>query len=79
MNPGYAALSVIAMILVYLGLKRTRAGERDLSAVLKGVLFQLTRQLQVRIQKGEAEVDMNSWRPSSVAISRHSLQESFYI
>ncbi|MCB9367354.1 MAG: amino acid permease [Calditrichaeota bacterium] len=74
MNAGYAALAAIAMVLIYVGLKRTRAGERDLSAVLKGVLFQLTRQLQVTIQKGEAEVDMNSWRPSFIAISRHSLK-----
>lgn len=74
MSPGYATLAVLAMILIYLGLKRSRQGERDLTAVMKGVLFQMTRQLQVAIQKKSAAVDMNNWRPSFIAISRHSLE-----
>jgi amino acid transporter len=73
MQPVYATLAVVAMGVIYAGLKRTHRGERDLSAVIKGVLFQLTRQLQVHIQKRRAFLDMTNWRPSIVAISRHSL------
>lgn len=73
MNTFYAALAVITMCLIYYGLKRSRAGERDLTAVLKGVLFQMTRQLQLLIQKKQAQVDMTNWRPSFIAISKHSL------
>lgn len=73
MSAFYAALAVVSMGLVYVWVKRGRRGERDLAMVVKGVLFQMTRQLQVLIQKKQAKVDMSNWRPSFIAISRNSL------
>lgn len=72
MSGFYATLAVLTMCLLYLWLKRSHKGERDLSNVVKGVLFQMTRQLQILIQKKQAEVDMSNWRPSFIAVSRHS-------
>ena len=73
MNTFYATLSIVAMCLIYIGLKRSHIKERDLTAVLKGVLFQMTRQLQILIQRKQAKVDMSNWRPSFIAMSKHSL------
>jgi amino acid transporter len=73
MSTPYAALAVVTMCLIYVWIKRSRKGERDLAMVVKGVLFQMTRQLQVLIQKKQARVDMSNWRPSFIAISRNSL------
>lgn len=73
MSTLYAALAVVVMSLIYLWIRRSRRGERDLAMVVKGVLFQMTRQLQVLIQKKQAKVDMSNWRPSFIAISRNSL------
>ncbi len=73
MSTLYASLAVVAMCLIYIWIKKTRKGERDLAMVVKGVLFQMTRQLQVLIQKKRAKVDMSNWRPSFIAISRNSL------
>jgi len=73
MAPVYAFLAVIAMIIIYLSLSRSREEEYDLSAMVKGVLFQLTRQLQVLIQRKSSEVTMTNWRPSFIAISSSSL------
>jgi len=73
MSTLYATMAVVAMGLIYIWVKRSRKGERDLAMVIKGVLFQMTRQLQVLIQKKQAEVDMSNWRPSFIAISRNSL------
>ena len=73
MRPLYAFASMVIMIAIYLWLKRSRKGERDLSEVFKGVLFQMTRRLQVLIQKRQAKVTMMNWRPSFIAISPHSL------
>lgn len=73
MNPLYATLAFIAMAVIYTLLNRSRSSERGLTAVLKGVLFQMTRQLQVLIQKKQAQVTMDNWRPSFIAISKHSL------
>ena len=72
MNAFYAALAFISMGLIYTWLDRSHMSERGLTAVLKGVLFQMTRQLQVLIQKKQADVGMSSWRPSFIAISKHS-------
>lgn len=73
MQPGYAILAVLVMILIYWGLKRSQQDERDLSEVIQGVLFQLTRKLQVLIQKRGAGQSMSNWRPSFIALSSHSL------
>ncbi len=73
MQPVYAAVAVAAMVGVYFWVKRTRRGERDLSAMLQGVLFQLTRKLQVMIQKRHASAAVSSWRPSFIAISSETL------
>jgi hypothetical protein len=40
--------------------------------MIRGVLFQLTRQLQVLIQRKQKAVEFSSWRPSFVAISASS-------
>ncbi len=74
MNALAALVAFAAMTLLYFWLRASREGERDLAAVVKGVLFQMTRKLQVTIQRREAQVDMTNWRPSFIALSGHSLQ-----
>jgi amino acid transporter len=73
MSPVYALIAVIAIVLIYLSLKSSREGEDDLSAMIKGVLFQLTRKLQVIIQRKQTDVVQTNWRPSFIAISSDSL------
>ncbi|MBU0519894.1 amino acid permease [bacterium] len=73
MQPLYSALAVTAMVLIYIGLRRTRRDERDLAAMITGVLFQSLRRLQILIQKQTTRAEMANWRPSFVAITRHSL------
>jgi amino acid transporter len=74
MQPIYAAMAFVLMVVVYTWLRRTRKGERDLSEIVKGVLFQLTRTLQVLIQKRKPEQTSTNWRPSFLAISSSSLR-----
>lgn len=73
MSPVYAILSVVAIVVIYLSLKRGKEEVDDLSAMIKGVLFQLTRRLQVLIQRKKADVSLVNWRPSFVAVSSSSL------
>ncbi len=73
MQPLYALFAMITMALIYTALRRTRKGERDLSGVIKGVLFQMTRNLQVTIQKKEATPDVTNWRPSFIALTPNSM------
>jgi len=73
MAPLYALLALLAIVGIYLSLKRGRKEADDLSTMIKGVLFQLTRKLQLLIQKKQAEVALANWRPSFIAISSASL------
>lgn len=73
MQPLYALLAVVVMVIIYLALQRSKKEETDLADVFKGVLFQMTRKLQVIIQKRQAHVIGARWRPSFIAISSSSL------
>ena len=73
MAPLYAFLALIAIVLIYLYIKRGREQEYGLSAMIKGALFQLTRQLQILIQRSHDEITAANWRPSFIAISSSSV------
>jgi hypothetical protein len=72
-QPFYAALALVIMGGIYLSLRRRGAGGRDLSAIFQGVMFQLTRRLQISLQQSRAGEHIQDWRPSLVAITHHSL------
>lgn len=74
MAPLYAFLAFIAITLLYMSIKSSHEGENDLSAMIKGALFQLTRQLQIIIQRKQTTVAETAWRPSFIAISSASLK-----
>ena len=73
MAPLYALFAVVAMAGFYLSLKHSRGGEDNLSDMVQGALFQLTRQLQILIQRNSAVNTNATWRPSFIAISSSSL------
>jgi amino acid transporter len=73
MAPVYAFLALIAIAVIYLSITHSREEADDLSTMVKGVLFQLTRKLQVIIQRKQSDIVLSSWRPSFIAISSKSL------
>jgi amino acid transporter len=73
MAPMYAFFAVIAIVVIYLSIKSGHEGEDDLSAMVKGALFQLTRKLQVLIQRKQVMRPSSNWRPSFIAVSSSSL------
>ena len=66
----YTVIAVMLMAVIYAGLRRTRKGERDLSAIFQGTMFQLTRRLQITLQKNQVDKSDGGWRPSIVAVTR---------
>ena len=72
MSAMYTFISLLLMGLVYVGLRRSRRGERDLTAIFQGTMFQLTRRLQITLQKSRPTGSMGGWRPSIVAVTRHA-------
>ena len=70
MNIVYAFIALVLMAATYLGLRRSRQGERDLTAIFQGTMFQLTRRLQIALQRNRAQGTLGGWRPSIVAVTR---------
>ncbi|MDG2454223.1 MAG: amino acid permease [Bacteroidia bacterium] len=66
----YAITAVALMVIIYLvlGLYQKKG---DMAAIFSGVIFQVSRNIQVFLQKRKANTD-DAWRPSVVAISRDS-------
>ncbi|MEM1218622.1 MAG: amino acid permease [Bacteroidota bacterium] len=71
MNPGYAFMAILLMVVFYAVVNRYNPDKKNLSLIFQGVIFQISRQLQVFLQKTEKE-QTGSWRPSAVCISKNS-------
>ena len=66
MDPVYAVLAIVVMVILYRTIRATRKDEvDDLSAIFHGVMTQLTRYLQIRLQKSPPR----DWRPSVIMIT----------
>ena len=72
MDLPYAALSVIIMAMLYYFLTIQHKGRKGLEKLFKGVVFQLSRQLQVFAQRASEEEQEVSWRPFVICISKDS-------
>jgi solute carrier family 12 sodium/potassium/chloride transporter 2 len=66
MDPLYALLAIVFMTILYRTIRATRKEEvDDLSAIFHGVMTQLTRYMQIRLQKSPPR----DWRPSVIMIT----------
>jgi len=71
MNPNYAFLSIGLILIIYFTISRFKREERSMAAIFRGVIFQMSRTLQVFLQKrGHGATE--EWRPSIVSISDDS-------
>lgn len=67
MEPLFAFLALVVMGVVYYSITSTRDDKEGLSKIFQGVIFQISRKLQIFLQK--AEKDSDNWRPSIICIS----------
>jgi len=68
MNPLYATFAAVVMVLLYFGIGYYNPEKRNIAAIFQGVIFQLSRKLQIFLQKAQKE-KVSSWRPSAVALT----------
>ena len=71
MNLVYAIVAFVLMALIFWGVSIGRKDKKGMTRIFSGVIFQLSRRLQVFLQKMSAE-ETDSWRPSVICISRDS-------
>lgn len=74
MNMGYALGSIILMVVIYIIINRVNEDNKGLAKIFQGVIYQLSRKLQVFIQK--AETEEQDWRPSVICISHHAFERT---
>jgi amino acid transporter len=73
MNFSYALGSLVIMAAIYAGL--SRRGERGMVALFRGMLFQLSRYLQLTLQRRDsAELDRKDWRPMVLGVSQDTFR-----
>lgn len=73
MNAPYAALSVIIMAMIYYVIMLNNIENQGLNKLFRGVVFQLSRQLQIMLQRADSEKE-KSWRPFGVCISHDTFK-----
>ena len=73
MNGVYAFISISVMVLIYLAITNLKSDKEGMAKIFQGVIFQLSRRLQVFLQKAEKE-DIDNWRPSVICISKDFFQ-----
>jgi hypothetical protein len=75
MNATYALASVIFMALIYIYISKYNTSKGGIIKLFKGVLFQLSRQLQIFVRRKEYNSDDDNWRPFAICISDVTLQK----
>lgn len=73
MNASYAAVSVIIMAIIYYVIMLNNEENQGLNKLFRGVIFQLSRQMQIMLQRADNEKD-KSWRPFGVCISHDTFK-----
>jgi amino acid transporter len=74
MNPTYAAVSVIIMGMIYYVIMLNNHENQGLNKLFRGVIFQLSRQMQIMLQRGTDNEKDKSWRPFGVCISHDTFK-----
>lgn len=74
MNPMYASISVAIMVIMYIAITRVNPDKSGLENLFKGVIFQMSRELQILLQRNDAASSEERWRPFLLCISRDSFR-----
>lgn len=74
MNLSYSLLSIFIMVVIYLIISKYRPERRGLEKLFKGVVFQLSRQIQIFVQQANKEEQGYNWRPFAVCVSANSFE-----
>ncbi len=74
LDPTYAKIAIISMVVLYLIISYLHKDRGGMQSIFKGAMFQLSRRIQIFIQKKEKEEKNEKWRPSVVCVSKTSFE-----
>jgi solute carrier family 12 sodium/potassium/chloride transporter 2 len=58
------------MVLIYMGISRSNTDKKGLAKLFKGVIFQLSREMQSLLQKRGVIDKEEHWRPFVICITK---------
>ena len=70
----YAILAIAVMLLIYLYIDNYHKNRKGLANIFFNALYQLSRNLQVYMQKRQTRYRSSEWRPSALCISTESFK-----
>lgn len=70
MNAPYAIFSLIIMAIIYIWVTSYRKEKKGFEKLFRGVIFQLSRQLQLLAQRADKEDIDKNWRPFAICVSQ---------
>jgi hypothetical protein len=74
MNAPYAAISLVIMGIIYYVIMINHQENQGLNKLFRGVIFQLSRQLQIISQRADISDKDKGWRPFGVCISHDTFK-----
>ncbi len=72
----FAWPSIILMGFIYMAISYTHKDRGGLQNIFQGVIFQISRKIQVFIQKSKKTAKEGQWRPSAICISSESFERT---
>tara|TARA_B110000444_G_scaffold193375_1_gene183479 strand:+ start:4194 stop:6443 length:2250 start_codon:yes stop_codon:yes gene_type:complete len=75
MNPKYALASVSFMSFIYFYISKYNTSQGGIIKLFKGVLFQLSRQLQIFVRKREYDSADDHWRPFAICVTNVTFEK----
>ena len=72
----YTFLAIIIIVLVYTFLSHVHKERGGLQKIFLGALFQLSRRIQLYLQKNSTHKSEEDWRPAAICVSSNSFQHS---
>lgn len=73
-NTFYAFVAIILMVSIYFYITYYNEHKKGMANIFQGVIEQLSRQLQVFLQKTEKESAAQNWRPAVLCLSKDSFK-----
>jgi len=73
-NTFYALSAIIVMVLLYLLVGRSHKERQGLETIFQGVIFQLSRKIQLFAQRSKKVSYKHKWRPSAICVSADSFK-----
>ncbi|MDA3822503.1 MAG: hypothetical protein PF450_07850 [Bacteroidales bacterium] len=74
MNAPYAILSIVIMVLIYAMVASYQSRDKGIENLFRGVIFQLSRKLQLFAQRADKEDLDTHWRPFTICISEDTFK-----